>query len=271
MNFTAFYLPQFHPVPENDAIYGPGFTEWDNVRNAQPLFSGHYEPHIPHPSIGYYSLLDEQFLEDQHRLALAFGLNSFCYYYYNFAGHTVLEQPLIKINRSRKIKNNFCLCWVHTSWYDNRKAPNNPFILQEYSLENAAKLFADLTKYWHNPRYILIDGCPLLVIWAPERHPQITAYAEVWRYLAKRSGWPGIFLAGVEAYLTAPPELFGLDAMIEFAPSWRKEDHVSEPDEKPVRIDYQKTINFMLTKPKPSYTRVRCTFPGWVNASMLAA
>lgn len=265
MEFTAFYLPQFHPIPENDEMYGKGFTEWDNVRKARPLFQGHVQPHVPHPKIGYYSLLDRDFLEFQHGLAYAYGVRSFCYYYYNFAGKTLLERPLRYILHSPRIRNHFCLCWVHTSWYDNRKAPDTPFIAQQYSPENAILLCHGLMPYWRDPRYITVDGRPLLLIWAPERHPMIEEYAMVLRHTAQKHGFPNPYLAGVEAYAAAPPWLFGLDAMVEFAPDWRRENHVSPEGEKPVRIDYQKTVEFMLNKARPAYTRFRCAFPGWDN------
>ncbi|MBQ9536531.1 MAG: glycoside hydrolase family 99-like domain-containing protein [Desulfovibrionaceae bacterium] len=265
MNFIAFYLPQFYPIPENDRIYGPGFTEWDNVRRAKPLLPGHYEPHIPHKRIGYYSLLDDKFLQAQHNLAWAYGLTGFCYYYYDFSGHKLLDRPLRTLHRTPQIPNNFCLCWVHTSWYNNRHAPTEPFIAQEYSEENAVRLFFDLINYWQDTRYIKIAGRPLFLIWAPERHPMLATYAAIWRSLGQKHAGCAPYLAGVEAYMANRPAAFGLDAMIEFAPAWARENHVSELGEQPVRIDYAKTINLMLKKPKPDYLRLRCTFPSWDN------
>ncbi|MBQ7586338.1 MAG: glycoside hydrolase family 99-like domain-containing protein [Desulfovibrionaceae bacterium] len=154
---------------------------------------------------------------------------------------------------------------MHTPWFDNRKAPNTPFIDQTYDEEQAVGLFIDLLTYFRNPRYIKIEGRPLLLIWAPERNPKINLYAEIIHTLGSRHGIEPPFIAGVEAYLAAPPKLFGLEAMVEFAPDWRVENHVSLPGEKPVRIDYQKTLNFMLAKPRPDYLRLRCTFPSWDN------
>ena len=265
MRFIAFYLPQFHPIKENDAIYGPGFTEWDNVRAAKPLFFGHYEPHIPHKCLGYYSLLDANFLRFQHDLALNYGVQAFCYYYYNFGGHTLLKKPLTLIRRAKEIRNSYCCCWVHTDWYDNRKAPNTPFLQQHYSPKNAIALFLDLLPFFEDDRYIKINNAPLLLIWAPERHPLLPVYSEILRNLAHRHGFPNLYLAGVEAYCAMHPLALGLDGMVEFAPDWLKENHVSAPDERPVRIDYTKTIQFMLGKPLPDYQRMRCTFPGWDN------
>ncbi|MBQ7607254.1 MAG: glycoside hydrolase family 99-like domain-containing protein [Desulfovibrionaceae bacterium] len=267
MQCVAFYLPQFHPIPENDAIYGKGFTEWDIVRQSKPLFPGHYQPHIPHKMVGWYNLLNEKFLAYQHDLAFSNGLTAFCYYYYNFAGHTLLEKPLQSVLRNRTIKNRFCLCWVHTDWYDNRIGPSATFIRQTYSRANARALFHALSPYFEDQRYITIDGRPLLLIWAAERHPMMQLYAETLREESQKHGFSDMCLAGVEAYAGMLPAHVGLDCMVEFAPNWRRENHVSQEGELPVRIDYGKTVSFMLHKEIPPYARMRCAFPGWDNTA----
>ncbi|MCR4667671.1 MAG: glycoside hydrolase family 99-like domain-containing protein [Desulfovibrio sp.] len=265
MNFIAFYLPQYHPIPENDAVYGKGFTEWDNVREAVPLFNGHYQPHIPHKKIGYYSLLNKRFIEYQHDFAYQNGITSFCYYYYNFSGKTLLESPLKIIRNNQNIKNTYCLCWAHPGWYDNSKGPGAVFLQQHYSVENAVRLFLSVRGYFEDSRYITVGGHPLFLIWAPERHPMIREYADIFHEMAVRHGFSGLCLAGVEAYGPADPSALGLDCMVEFAPNWVPSSRVSAPEERPVRMDYQKTVYFMLNKTVPPYPRMRCAFPSWDN------
>jgi len=265
MKLIAFYLPQYHIIPENEQVYGKGFTEWNNVKNATPLFENHYQPHIPHKTIGYYSLVDEKFITLQHSIAYNAGVNAFCYYYYKFGEKNLLDEPLKIINESDIIKNNFCLCWAHFSWYNNKIGKESTFIEQIYNKTNAIKLAQDLKQYFCNPRYITIDGKPLLLIWAPERHPEMRLYAEILRQAAVGMGFSGICLAGVEAYKGMDPQACGLDCMVEFAPNWRVENHVSPPGELPRRIDYAATMKYMLNKSIPDYTRMRCIFPGWDN------
>lgn len=265
MKCLAFYLPQFHAIPENDAVYGKGFTEWNNVRAARPLFPGHEQPHAPHPRIGWYNLLDEAFLERQHALAYDFGVTGFCYYYYNMAGKRLLEKPLERILANRRIRNDFCLCWAHVSWFNNRLGPNAVFLPQIYDAAHARRLAEDVLRYFEHPRHICINGRPLFLFWAPERLPQIAVYAEILREAAQQRGFPGVFLVGVEAYAASHPQQWGLDAMLEFAPDWRPENQVSAPDERPRRMDYARTLAFMQHKPLPPYLRLRCAFPGWDN------
>lgn len=264
METIAFYLPQYHVIPENEKIYGKGFTEWDNVRSAKPQFPGHKQPRAPHPSIGYYNLLDENFLEYQHRLAWENGVKNFCYYYYNMNGkNLLLEKPIQLAHKNTNIHNGFCLCWAHPSWYNN-KLPDKPiYIEQVYSPENAKLVFKDMAQYFDNDRYIKIFGRPFLSVFAPERNPLMKVYAEIWREEARKRGWPGIWLAGVEAYAGIDPNVFGFDSMIEFAPSWTKEAQLSPENEPFRRLDYAQTLRFMLAKEVPDYYRNRCAFPAW--------
>lgn len=261
----AFYLPQFHPIPENDAIYGKGFTEWDNVQNASPLFEGHAQPNRPHPVFGYYDLTDEKFLRLQHEMAYENMVKNFCYYYYNFSGKRLLEKPLDLINNNRSIKNRFCLCWAHGSWYNNRTNIRDIFIQQQYTPDNARNLFHDLLQYFENERYITIDGKPLFCVFAPENNPLMSTYTEIWREEAHKHGFSGIWIAGVLAFVDIHPATLGLDSMIEFAPHWHNEALIAHNPNGPRIYDYNQTLRIMLGTNIPNYLMNRGVFPGWDN------
>lgn len=265
MQAVAFYLPQYHVIPENEQIYGKGFTEWENVRRAKPQFARHYQPHIPHKTFGYYNLLDEKFLTFQHQLAYENGVGAFCYYYYNFSGQRLLEKPVDIINNNSSIHNNFCLCWDHNSWYNNRNTEKPIFLQQQYNAANARQLFADLRQYFENDRYIKIEGKPFFAVFAPERHPRMSEYADILREEALKAGFPGIWLAGVEAYVGQHPSAYGFDSMLEFAPNWHPENLLSQPGEALRIFDYPATLRMMANKEIPDYVRNRCAFPGWDN------
>lgn len=185
----AFYLPQFHQIPENDEWWGKGFTEWNNTRTSEPRFYGHYQPRVPHRDIGYYDLSDVQAIKKQVELARSHGIYGFCFYHYDFAGKRLLETPVDLFLAHPEIDFNFCLCWANESWTRTWDGLHkNVLIGQEYSAGNDMKFIADLQKYLVDPRYMRIDGKPVIMIYRVVDLPDPAATFKIWREWCRKNG-----------------------------------------------------------------------------------
>ena len=197
----ALYLPQFHPISENDLWWGRGFTEWTNVAKALPLFRGHYQPHIP-AHLGFYDLRLPETREAQAALARAAGIEGFCYWHYWFAGKRILERPFQEVLRLGEPDFPFCLGWANQSWTGIwHGAPNRILIKQTYpGRADYEKHFHALLRAFHDPRYIRVRGKPIFVIFRPGELPCPAEFIELWQTLAERNGLQGIhFIAHVLA------------------------------------------------------------------------
>jgi lipopolysaccharide biosynthesis protein len=191
----ALYLPQYHPIPENDAWWGEGFTEWTNVKKARPLFRDHYQPHVP-AELGYYDLRSPEARAAQATLAREHGVEAFCYYHYWFAGRRLLEQPLQDVLASGEPDFPFCVCWANQSWRGTwYGAPRRMLIKQHYpGADDHRRHFETLLAAFLDPRYVRVDGRPLFLIFRPEELPDARRTLDLWRELAVRAGLPGLYV-----------------------------------------------------------------------------
>ncbi len=198
----ALYLPQFHPIPENDEWWGKGFTEWTNVAKAKPLFRGHYQPRIP-ADLGFYDLRLPEVREQQAELAREAGIEGFCYYHYWFGnGKQLLERPFNEVLTSGKPDFPFCLCWANHDWTNKtwKKGSSirrDSMIMQmQYSMEDHRQHFMSVLPAFKDPRYIRVDDKPLFAVWAPRDIPDVSAFIDLWQQLARENGLPGIHFVG---------------------------------------------------------------------------
>ncbi len=194
----AFYLPQFHPIPENDEWWGRGFTEWTNVVKAKPLFPGHYQPHIP-ADFGFYDLRLPETRAAQAEMAAQYGIEGFCYWHYWFAGKRLLERPFSQVLNSGEPKFPFCLAWANQSWTGIwHGQPNRVLIEQTYPGEkDYVDHFYAVVEAFCDPRYICVEGKPLFVVYMPSLLPNPIAFTNVWNNLAVKEGLKGIFFVGI--------------------------------------------------------------------------
>lgn len=208
----AYYLPQYHPIPENDEWWGTGFTEWTNTAKAKPLFRGHYQPHVP-ADLGFYDLRVPEVRLAQAEMARAHGIEAFCYYHYWFAGRRILQRPFNEVLKSREPNFPFCLCWANDTWsgiwHGN---PRSALIEQTYpGPEDHRRHFYTLLDAFSDDRYVRVDGKPVFVVYNPRQLPEPVRTTDGWRDLAAKEGLKGLFLIGAHAAPWTPDE-HGFDA-----------------------------------------------------------
>lgn len=278
MELSAFYLPQFHETPENNAFWGPGFTEWTNVRRARPLFRGHRQPIVP-GELGYYNLLEPEVPERQADLARSHGITSFCYWHYWFAGRRVLDRPFRKVLREGRPDFPFCLGWANDSWTGVwYGAPRRVLIAQTYPGEEDDRAhFTSLIEAFRDPRYVRRDGRPVFLVFRPEKLPEPARFVDRWQALARAAGLPGLYLVAhlfrFPAYRTHAADGFDAGVYVDFPFSRSICTRIQEagvslnPIIGPCRFPYATTIKRPVDIPGAVHP---CAVPNWDNTPRAA-
>lgn len=194
----AYYLPQFHPIKENDQWWGEGFTEWTNVGRAEKLFRGHLQPRVP-AHLGYYDLRLPEVRARQAELAKFAGIDGFAYWHYWFAGKRLLERPFEEVVATKEPAFPFCLAWANETWTG---AWNNDHkrILIEQTYPGTADFerhFFESLSAFKDERYLKHQGRLLFVIYKPLKLPDSKGFISLWNRLAKENGLEGFFFVGV--------------------------------------------------------------------------
>ena len=262
----AFYLPQFHPIPENNDWWGEGFTEWVNVRKAKPLFKGHYQPRIP-ADLGYYDLRVPEIREAQAQLARAYGIEAFCYWHYWFAGHRLLERPFNEVIQSGKPNFPFCLGWANQTWSGIwHGAPDRILIEQTYpGYEDYKEHFYALLPAFRDERYYRIKNKLVFLIYAPMLLPSSKEFTSYWQELAVKVGLPEFHFI---AHLSNNAEEFGCQSSVAgapFASMDAQKMHVDSFEELDNIFDYEDLVNHLKTY-KLSENEHPIVLPNWDNS-----
>lgn len=218
MKYIAFYLPQYHPFPENDEWWGKGFTEWTNVTKAVPQFAGHYQPRLA-GELGYYDLRNIETLKSQIKLAKRYGIYGFCLYYYWFDGKTLMEDPLKTILSNPELDLPFCLCWANENWsrrWDGKE--NDILISQNYTSDFPLKFIKSISAYMKDSRYIRLKEKPLFIVYNANQIPDLSNTLKIWRQYIREQGLGELHLLAVDFALTPESKRAGFDGFIEFPP-----------------------------------------------------
>ncbi len=269
----ALYLPQFHPIPENDRWWGKGFTEWTNVRKAVPLFEGHDQPRIP-GELGYYDLRDPDVRRAQARLAETHGVTAFCYFHYWFAGKRLLERPFTEVLSSGEPDFPFCLCWANESWTGIwHGAPDRILIEQTYpGREDHIRHFKALLPAFCDECYVTVQGKPLFLIYLPLAIPEVESVLDLWRDLAIREGLKGIYFVGIRNWKsTWNPNIQGFDASVTFRlPPYPSPGvlprRIASGNARVFAYDHEQIVDRLINPPESDFLDFPCIGPNWDNS-----
>jgi SAM-dependent methyltransferase len=284
VRLIAFHLPQFHPLEENDRWWGKGFTEWTNVARAKPLFRGHYQPRLP-ADLGYYDLRVPETRQAQAELARSYGIEGFCYWHYWFHGNRLLERPVNEILASGEPDFPFCLAWANESWSRSWLGDEREILIeQEYSERDDRAHARWLASAFADPRYIHVNGRPMLVVYKPLSLPDAKRTTDVFREECCKLGGPEPYLVGIDAHCPGTdmrqlgfdmtehhePQLgaIGPDAFddrLRHTKLARNLTHgVFSPGLK--LYSHRKSVKLMA-RVRPAFPHFPCCFTGWDNTA----
>ena len=272
VKLLAYYLPQFHPVPENDAAWGRGFTEWTNLGRALPRFAGHVQPRIPR-DLGHYRL-DGETLRRQAALARGAGLHGFVFYFYWFNGRRLLDAPLEALLDDLGIDLPFCLMWANENWTRRWDGSDDQVLVsQDYRSRDEPALVAEFARHFADPRYIRLAGRPVLMVYRARLVPDTAATVKRWRRLFQAGhGEDPVFIMA-QSFGDEDPTQYGMDAAVEFpphkltsrVPAINDTLHMLDPAFDGDVYDYAAIARASVEQPAPAYRLIRTAVPGWDN------
>jgi len=273
----AFYLPQFHPIPENDEWWGEGFTEWTNVVQGAPQFAGHLQPRLPR-ALGFYDARVPETRNKQFRLARQHGIEGFCYYYYWFNGRRLLHRPIDDVLSGAVEPFPFCICWANENWTRRWDGQESDVLMrQDHTLENDIQFIRDVLPILMHPSYIRIDNKPVLLVYRVDRLSNPSETVAAWQSEARSVGLDGLHIAAVQSFGFGDPREANFDSAVEFPPHFRftYAQHLREAVEISDKssdfsgkvYDYPFVVDSALSRPKEEYWLHRGAMCAWDNTA----
>lgn len=273
VKLLAYYLPQFHAFPENDSWWGKGFTEWTNVPRGLPRFRGHFQPRVPR-DLGFYCLDTTDPMRRQIELAKAGGVFGWVFYAYWFNGKRLLEAPVERFLEDRSLDMPFALMWANENWtrrWDG--AESEVLISQDYRPEDDERMAAEFARHFKDPRYIRLQGRPVLMIYRPGIIPNAAETIARWRAVFRDRFGEDPILVMAQAFGDTDPRPFGLDGAIEFPPHKltqhlepvNTELEILDPDFTGKVYRYETVVKTSLEEPAPDFPLIKTAVPSWDN------
>ncbi|MDD4913596.1 MAG: glycoside hydrolase family 99-like domain-containing protein [Methylococcales bacterium] len=271
VKLIAFYLPQYHPIAENDEWWGRGFTEWANVIRATPFYEGHEQPRFP-GELGFYDLRIPDVMKRQAELARTHGIFGFCFYIYWFGGKRLLESPVDMLLRHPEIDINFCYCWANENWTRRWDGLDDDILIgQSHSPEDDIEFIKNIATAFADKRYIRVAGKPMLLVYRPNLFPEIRETVNRWRLWCRNNGVGEIHVCFTTSFDEGNPLEMGMDAAIQFPPLSGKPQHINEL----IRVsdgrfagqvyNYQSSVNGAAFYERPKWLEYRGVMPSWDN------
>jgi lipopolysaccharide biosynthesis protein len=276
---VALYLPQYHPIPENDSWWEPGFTEWTNVTKSRPLYRGHMQPNLP-SELGFYDLRVPEVRAQQAKLAREYGVTAFCYYHYWFGdGRRLLERPFSEVVSSGQPDFPFMVCWANQTWSGVWHGLDKRVLIEQRYPGTADEEahFESLLASFRDPRCLRVGDKPVFMVYAPAELPDSAGFARHWRELARKAGLPGLYLLAEHHDPFWDARTAGFDAFVLKPSFMRRRSWVpwSQPVTKvvnkfkdllslPTRFDYRSTLPYFLPE-STSPLAIPCVLPNWDN------
>jgi lipopolysaccharide biosynthesis protein len=271
VRLIAFYLPQFHPIPENDKWWGKGFTEWTNVTMAVPQFVGHYQPHLP-IDLGFYDLRLIDVLRAQIALAKHSGIYGFCFHHYWFGGKRLLELPVKHLLTNLDMDLPFCLCWANENWSRRWDGSDHDILIsQSHSPSDDIAFLEDILPAFQDPRYILVDGRPLLIVYRATLLPDARGTAARWKEHCAKRGVAEPFLVAARSFDVLDPRPLGFDASVDFPPHQIRAVEVTQKmaiinaDYSGRVYDYREFLQAAVRCREEEFLNFSCVMPSWDN------
>ena len=273
VKIIAFYLPQFHPFPENDKWWGKGFTEWTNVSKGLPQFIGHYQPHFP-GELGFYDLRIEDIQKRQVELAQKYGISGFCFHYYWFGGKRLMERPVEQFINNKELDFPFCICWANENWTRRWDGSENDILIaQNHSKEDDINFIKNLVELFNDERYIRINGKPVIIVYRVNILPEAEQIFERWRVYCRENGIGEIYIIGAQTFGFTDPNEYKLDAAVEFPPHTMPGIRYYDSVEMINRnfdgkiYDFNYFVEQKKYLEKTNYKLYKTSFPGWDNTA----